>query len=47
MSGRWLAARALVLAVGLGMAGIGLGQGAPFAGQVTPTQPFTMETFEI
>ncbi len=47
MSGRWLAARAFVLAAGLGVAGVGLGQGTPFAGQVTPTRPFTMETFEI
>ncbi|MXY90686.1 MAG: PQQ-dependent sugar dehydrogenase [Gammaproteobacteria bacterium] len=47
MSGRWLTAKMLVLTFGLGAAGVGLGQGAPFAGQVTPTRPFTMETFEI
>lgn len=47
MSGNRLKAKFLVLALGLGSAGVGLGQGAPFDGQITPMRPFTMQTFEI
>lgn len=47
MSGKWLTARLLLLALGSGVAGFGMAQGTPFDGQVTPTQPFTIQTFGI
>lgn len=47
MSGNRLKAKFLVLALGLGSAGVGLAQSTSFDGQITPTRPFTMQTFEI
>ena len=47
MSGNRLKAKFLVLALGLGSAGVGLAQGTSFDGQITPMRPFTMQTFEI
>ncbi len=43
---RWVASVSM-LVFGLGKAAVGLGQGTPFAGQITPTQPFTVQTHEI
>ena len=47
MSGKRLAVQIIMLALCAGVAWPGLAQGPSFAGQVTPTQPFILQTFEI